>query len=127
MNRVKVEKENLIATLKKNRDEHRSIFLEAQETYRKQVIKELNAMLKEAREGKRIRRTVSLTQPEDHTSEYNAAIRMMEMSVEAEIELSASDFSQYVLDQWGWSRQFMASNRGYSAKAAMNFDAMEGA
>ena len=49
MNDVKVKREELLAKVRANRDAHRSLFLLAQEGYRKLVIEELDKMLADAR------------------------------------------------------------------------------
>lgn len=117
MKSIKVKRSELLSALQENREKHRTIFLEAQVGYREQAIKELDAMLAEAKAGKRIRRSVMLTEPQDQTADYDRAIRMMEMSQDELIELSETDFAQYVLDDWQWKRQFLHSNRAYSATA----------
>jgi hypothetical protein len=65
-----------------NRDSHRHLFLKAQEGYRKLVIEELDRMLADAKAGRPIRRSISLTEPSDHTKDYDRVIAMLEMSVD---------------------------------------------
>ena len=60
MNAINVKKSELLAVLRQNRAQHRKIFLEAQTGYRQQVIDELDSMLRDARDGKKIRRSVTL-------------------------------------------------------------------
>lgn len=118
METVKVKKSELLAKLKENLAEHRDIFEEASEAFRKEVIKVLDQRLADAKAGKRIRLRIDLIQPMDQTEEYNQAIAMCEMSVDDVIELSHEHFRCYILDKWHWRDQFIASNSGYSAKAA---------
>lgn len=118
MERVKVKKSDLLEKLKKNRAEHREIFEEASEAFRKEVIRVLDERLADAKAGKRIRLHIDLTQPMDQTEEYDQAICMCDMSVDDEITLSFENFRNYVLDKWVWRDQFIASNARYSAKAA---------
>ena len=59
MNTVKVKREELLTKVRANRDAHRTLFLKAQEGYRKLVIEELDRMLKDAKEGLRIQRSVT--------------------------------------------------------------------
>lgn len=110
---VTVKKEELLEVLKKNRENHRGMFLKAQEGYRKFAIDKLDCMLKDAREGKQIRQQIGLVEPEDHTKDYDRVIRMLEMSQADEITLSERQFSQYVLDEWGWIESFTATNSRY--------------
>lgn len=111
---VTVKRDELLNVLKGNRDNHRQTFLDAQEGYREDAIKELDAMLAEARSGKRIRRQVQLIEPQDHTRDYDRVIRMLEMCTREEIFISESEFAQYVQDDWGWKRDFITSTAGYT-------------
>lgn len=118
MEQVKVNKNDLLEKLRKNRAEHREIFEEASQAFRKKVIQVLDERLADAREGKRIVLRMDLVQPMDQTEEYDQAITMCEMSVDNEIILSYDNFRNYILDKWSWRDQFIASNARYSAKAA---------
>jgi hypothetical protein len=60
MNTVKVKREELLTKVRANRDAQRTLFLKAQEGYRKLVIEELDRILKDAKEGLRIQRSVPL-------------------------------------------------------------------
>lgn len=122
MELITVEKKALLEIMRKNREVHREIFLEAQEGYRKAIIAELDQMLSEARQGRRIRRSVDLVEPQDHTKDYDRVIRMLELETGAEVKISEQDFSAYAMDDWHWKRQFLYSNRAYSLLAAQASD-----
>lgn len=113
MDSVKVSRDELLSTLKKNRENHRKIFEEALEGYREEAIKELAEAINDAKAGKKIRRSLSLVEPMDQTKDYDRVIRMLEMSKDTIIEISEIDFAQYVLDDWRWKDQFTASNSRY--------------
>lgn len=115
--KVTVKKDELLAAIKKNRSTHRETFLEAQKGYRAAVIEELDRMLKDAREGRTIRRAVQLVEPQEHTKDYDRVIRMLEMSVADEIAITETQFSQYVLDEWGWTAAFVGSTSNYTNNA----------
>jgi hypothetical protein len=114
---VTVEKAKLLEAMKKNLLTHRAAFLEAQEGYREQVIKELDKALKDAREGKTFRTYIELEAPTDHSSEYETIISMLEWSVDGTISVSQQQFNQFVLDKWVWSQQFTGTNARYSKKS----------
>ena len=116
---VKIKKTELLDVVKKNLESHREIVVEAFAKYREMAISELDAMLAEAKSGKRIRRAVSLVEPVDQTPEYTKLIRQLEMSTDDIIELAEHEFECYVLDRWQWKRMFSTSNSMYSAKALM--------
>ncbi len=110
---VTVKKTELLKAMRKNRSTHTATFLQAQKGYREAIIRELDVMLAEARGGKRIRRSVSLIEPEDHSKDYDRVIRMLEMSVQATIFISDHEFGCYVQDDWGWKESFTNSTQGY--------------
>ncbi len=114
MTPVTVSKTKLLETLRSNRENHRKIFLEAQEGYRGAAIAELDRMIQEARGGKKIRRSLTLIEPVDQTGDYDRAIRMLEMSIDDSVKLAEDDFQCYVMDEWRWKQQFTASNFNYS-------------
>lgn len=113
MRTVKVKVSELLGKIKKNREAHRAVFLEACEGYREKSIAELEKMLAEAKDGKRIRRYVELVEPMDMTKEYDQVIAMLEMSNDDVVELTHTEFQNYVQDDWSWKEQFTANNTRY--------------
>jgi len=116
MDVVKVRVEELMETVKKNRDSHRDVFRRAQEGYRVKVIELLDQMLENARRGGQISLAFDLPVPTDHTVDYDRVIKMLEMTVDEEVELDQGDFAQYVMDDWSWKRQFVANTVTYLAQ-----------
>ncbi|PYK18111.1 MAG: hypothetical protein DME55_07785 [Verrucomicrobia bacterium] len=104
MNAVKVKREDLLTKVRANREAHRELFLKAQTNYRRFIIEELDRMLGDAKIGRKIRRSIDLVEPRDHTSDYDRTIMMLEMSVDDTIILDATEFDQYVRDVWAWSQ-----------------------
>ena len=123
MEKIKVNKTELLSILETNRSKHRQIFEEACDGYQKAVIKELEAQLKRAKEGIRRSTLISIPAPVDQTKEYDLAIAMLKKSVEEEVFLSEQDFRCY--DDWDGKQKFLASSRSYSAGAASLLDDME--
>lgn len=117
MNEVKVKKVELLEILKKNRADHRDIFLKAQEGYRKAAIEELDRQLNDARNGKPflLTRFTALVQPKDYTGEYDRAILMLQMSVDDIVTIEKEQFANFVQDKWQWSRAWAASNSSYTS------------
>jgi hypothetical protein len=116
MQEITVEKTALIAKLQSNRDEHRSMFIKAQERYREAMIAELDRALQEARNGDKIRRAFSLPVPEDHTEEFNTAIEMLQWETGDEVQLDQHDFQRYVQNRWQWAASFAANTQSYLAQ-----------
>jgi hypothetical protein len=47
------------------------------------------------------------------------------MSTDTVVELSEQEFRQYVMDDWSWKHNFLASNAMYSAAATRALSAEE--
>jgi hypothetical protein len=111
--RITVDKNDLLEKMRGNRERHRVIFLEALDGYRQRAIEQLDGQLKDLRNGKTPQIYISIDRPVDHTRDYDRVIAMLEMHKGSEFTLSETDFSQYALDDWNWKRQWAASNSGY--------------
>ncbi len=114
MENITVKKSELLEILKKNREAHRKIFEEAQIGYRNEAIRLLDKALNDAQEGRKIKTYIQLEAPIDQTKDYDRAIRMLEMSIDEEIDLSEREFAELVLDDWSWKQQFTVTNARYT-------------
>jgi hypothetical protein len=126
MEKIRVEKKQLISDLKKNRSKHRAIFEQAVEGYRNLAVQQLTDHVKRIQKGKLVEVYVRLPLPEDHTRDYDRVIQMLERSLDETVFLSEADFRAYVQDDWDWKRAFLTSNATYSAVAAEALEAYPG-
>lgn len=113
MDTMQVDKQQLIDTLTENRGNHIKAYEEAIKVYRVKAEKALRARASEIRDGKTVDPGIGLTIPENYESQYNDAITRLEWTVGDTVELSRSEFRQFILDEWGWSNLFAASTRAY--------------
>ena len=116
MYEVKVNKEELLTILKFNRERHQEIYKKAFVGYREEVIQHLEFILSEIleKDGK-INTKIDLIVPQDHTAEYDRIIGMLEMSVDETIEIDGTEYRQYILDEWDWSKNFSSTSSSYSS------------
>jgi len=63
---------------------------------------------------------LGLTFPEDHSKDYNRAIKMMEATVYDEVSLSVEEFDAYVMNEWEWKHNFIASNAMYTRNCLLS-------
>lgn len=117
MDTYKFKKAELLEIIRTNRDNHKAIFEEALDGYKKLVIEKLEDSLKRARNGQKVNLYFNLLEPINQTKDYNRIIKMLEMTVDDIIELDEASFSQYVMDDWSWKQNFLTSNAMYSATA----------
>jgi hypothetical protein len=122
MDNITVDKADLIATLRDNRDKHRDLFDKAQVVYREKMIEELDRALAEAKAGRKIRRAFTLPTPENHTEDFDTAIQMLEWEAEDYVSLSMRDFMRYVQNRWEWERSFAANTESYSSQLDAAYD-----
>jgi hypothetical protein len=110
---VEVHKDELLEKLQRNRDNHRATFEKALEGYKRELYKELNYRISELTAGRVPNRHIQLPEPEDHTNDYDRVITMVEMSVSDTIKLTAQEFAQFVMDDWGWKQAFTNTSQRY--------------
>lgn len=120
MKDVRMNKTELLAKVRTNREQHRAQFLKAQEGFRARVIEELDARLADARNGKHIGLLIDLVEPQDHTKDYDRVIAMLEAEQENIVTINATDFGYYVMDDWSWSAFASTVNTLYASGGKMS-------
>ena len=114
MKTVKINVENLLKTVKENRTKHIEEYNEALKGYREKCIALLAAELKKAESGENFETFVKADKPHSYESEYNRVISMLEWTEEEIVELDATEFDQYVNDNWHWQGGFKAVTSFYN-------------
>lgn len=130
MEKVTVQRAKLIGIIERNRVRHEDIYEKAMAGYKKKriaatrkVIGMYQRDLKTMIAGKLPPSTrahtgpLHLNVPRKFTDEYVRALGMLRMHTEDTITLTAAEFDQFVRDQWGWSKDFVASNSIYTKSA----------
>lgn len=112
--KVTVKRVGLLEALVKNRETHTKDYAEAYEGFKVAFVQDAEKLLAQAKAGDFTKAAVHCSPPQDHTKDYDRVIRMMEMSTADEIVVSEQQFSQYVLDEWSWQRDFAATKMRYS-------------
>ena len=115
---VRVNKDTLLERIKKNRDQHRQIFEEALDGWKKKITEVLEERYQAALQGKDFNVLIHLPRPEDHTDQYDTVIELLEMSLDDELELTQQEFANYALDKWQWQAQFLTTSAAYGSMKA---------
>lgn len=113
MRTITVHKAELLAHIEKNMKTHRADYEEALEKYRQRAVVELDALIARVRRGDTIRLVVALPVPEEHTADYERAVRMLAMDINDTVQLTEQEYAQYVDDDWGWKYSFGANTLVY--------------
>lgn len=113
MRTVTVEKERLIETLKNNRENHVDTFEQTLEGYRSKAVELLKEHIDRIRDGEVEQVRVYLPVPENYEEAYDRAIEMMEWEENSWVELTESEFDQFVRDNWTWKPDFLETSATY--------------
>lgn len=119
--RITAKKEDVLKTLKANRERHATIVVEARDGYLKKAQKVLEEKLSDLRKGKISSLIFQLAVPVDHTKVYDTAIQMLELHTGESIEMDGRQVQSLIQDEWDWTNHFVASNSGYSATARSTY------
>lgn len=113
---VNVDRVGLLDVLRANRSKHVQDYKDAVEGFQEAMIELLEETLVKAKNGELKSLSVALAEPKSHEQEYTDAIEMLEVSVDAVINLDSDMFKAYYKDQWPWSRGFNDLVGTYSNK-----------
>lgn len=117
MNDVTVEKVRLLEILRANRGSHRETFERALAGWKATAIEQLSKFTEMVRSGTIDLVYVHCPVPEDHTSDYDRSIHMLELHVENTVRLSEKNYRELVEDDWGWKQVWTASNTAYLSRS----------
>lgn len=129
---IEVKVEDLLKTLRTNREKHVKEYEKAKKGYLKLLRKELELKLDildaveagtpktkvKGHGGPHARLThINHQPPQTYVSYYDQAIEMLEFAQNTTVDLDQNQFQQYVKDEWNWKAQFTTSNVAYAAAA----------
>lgn len=108
-----VNKNELISILEKNREKHIAAFKKGVVEYRKKAISALEKRISLAKENRKFDLHFDLPQPVNYIKEYDRILGLLAMTSSSEVEISAQEYSAYVLDEWSWRSSFFANTVAY--------------
>lgn len=120
MKSVTVDKNQLLEIVKKNRNDHAELFSELEVNYRERVIRALETRAAAIKDGGKIELYFDLPEPRNQTKDYDRVISMLEMSTDDKIQLSASEYDNYVRDIWSWTSSLASQSMAYGVDNAVS-------
>ena len=126
--KIPVKVEDLLETMRENREEHERIYKEAVVGYRTQCVNELRETLEGANQCFKqgdgfadLTHVQCLRPPVEHLQVYDEALQMFEWGEwkEGMVELDIDEFRSYVLDEWSWMDSFLTSSSTWSEQAVV--------
>lgn len=124
MNAVRVKKVELLDILRTNRAMHAHGYKAAVDGYRQTALAaadvaftRMRRRIEKLRSGEVVAMAsirFDLAPPENHTEDYDRAIKMLEMSVDEVVDLDARSFESLVNDNWAWKKHTILGWDGYN-------------
>lgn len=108
---VLVKKDALVEKIRENHAQHIATYEEALVGYRRVAEEKIAVALEVFRAGGDWVAPY-LPLPEDHRRDYELVLAQLEMEQESDLLLSAQEFRQYALDEWGWKDAFNRTTQG---------------
>ena len=112
---VECDTRDVLAAVKKNRENHVKMVEEAKTGWFAAAEKHLRGKLAKVAEGKQVELYVNLPFPTSYVREYDNAITMLEYHQNDTITLSSADVSRLIQDDWDFSHQFLTVSSEYSS------------
>lgn len=101
-----MSRDELLKIVQENKIRHGTMRTEALEGYCKDAAAACEKAVESLRAGKANTVNIRMHPPEDHTKDYERAIKMIEMTQQEQIELNEHDFATLVLDEWDWAHSW---------------------
>lgn len=115
---IKMDKGELICTLKENVKSHVEAYHAAKDKYCLVAIQLLEDQIEKLKQGVITAHlgmaASSIPLPVNHMKEYYRIIKMLTDDTRSEIELDERQYIQYVLDDWDWKMDFMRTSAFYA-------------
>jgi len=124
---IRVPKGELVDKITSNRAKHIQEYEEAVDGYRDMVFVEYDKYLSKIKSAlDQVKNTdipieniklyfkhPDLPKPESHEDEYSTVLGMLSMTIDDYIDITTSDYRQYIEDNWSWTESFTTSNTRY--------------
>ena len=116
---ITVSKAELVEKLHVNSAKHQKNFSTAKQGFHLELKEELEDKLAKLEAGEKVDLIIRSRPPENHYPDYQDALEMLGWDTGDTVELTETQFREWVQDRWHWRDQWFASNSGYITKASM--------
>ena len=118
---IKVNKQQLIETIKKNKQLHIKEYKQAVIAFKKEALKQIAKLEKAVKAGNTEGIRLDLTTPQYRARDYDKLVLMFTWDLEKEVELSQGEFNQYIHDEFDFAIAAKMSNTYYSNSKSKGF------
>jgi hypothetical protein len=110
--KITVEKSELLVTIKQNQKNHIKVYKKAVAAYKVEAKKQLENQLVDLKNGS-IKIGLKLITPIDNQKNYDSVIEMFKWDINKTVELTQSEFKEYVQDKTDHSLRANIANTAY--------------
>ena len=118
---ITINREKALEQVKKNRETHEAEFSRILTGYKRKLAKNfMNEFkrLKKTRKFGEFKPNIDMSPPSHHLKEYDSFIKILEWSLEEDIELTVKEFDNYICDDWSWKGSWMFTYGAYGPTGA---------
>jgi len=115
MKNVRIKKDELIAVIKTNRENHANDYKDAYRKFLTIGSQLLHDRYQEfVNQNKGLTLNFSIAAPLNYLHQYDRILEMLAMETESTVTLDQTEFRQYVQDDWAWKDSYNSSKSGYA-------------
>ena len=117
---ITVNKENALEKIKENRAKHAEQYAEALTGYKNQMkafLKKQLRLLADTEESRSFRIGETPVEPTHNLEDYDRFIGMLEWEEDTVVDLTETEFTQVIQDNWFWKANWARTYMSYSGKA----------
>ena len=113
MQTINIKVSDLLPIVKQNLEKHNNVYEAAVSGYWIKAESELNNKIIQIQKKEKIEPHLNVNYPTSYSDEYKKVIRMLELTSDNTVQLTANEFDAYVRNHWQWRYSFLSSNMGY--------------
>jgi hypothetical protein len=114
--KVQVNREQLLAKVKENRERHATEYAEAVRGWCRKVYEAAEQVMALANSGelRSLDKLTRLHRPKTYLKDYDRVIATLELATDETLELNDADADCLIADNWQWKHEWTASNLDYT-------------
>jgi hypothetical protein len=109
MKEITVKKEDLIEAIESNMQKYKELYAAMKTKYFENSRELLYDAISKIEAGSEKRVIIDLHLPTNQEDGYKNVISMLKMDVSDTVTLDQNEYAKYVLNEWNWKKEFVAS------------------
>jgi hypothetical protein len=120
LNETNIRRDLLQNTLEQNLKDHAEIFNLANEEWQKDYTDYVKSFAEKVAHGDLNTKFNPPEKPQSYEKNYENVISQLKFSSDDVINLNSTEFQNYILDEWSFSKKFYMSSSNYTSHASLS-------